>query len=976
MRQHQGGGGGSNSSAGGGSRKKSSTTVLSIQKVSSLDESSPVNNPQLTRWLMEQKRLQAERLSHHSSSRPTKLNANNSDRESPLCYHDDSEGSSVSNSYHSSRLGCVRVPSDRDTPPELLRQNSGSSRHSSWKQHNNKMLEGKYDNNHDEVTENGLHRSSPKYLQEPSQDLPDHQVNLSMDVQPSQLTNNSLPSSAAVLEESLGGSNKSIHKHRTGSGKLKEPSSPSKLDDFMKKDYFTKEAMLQFDPKRDTIPVQINMTADLQMALTMQLQQQPNKPVGANSQSDSDTVIDGEASQQDDGRQQSLHLLITELQEKRLQLDKLEQQKANEEYRLKVEEQRYTEQEMRDEQRALQTGGEQMSVEISRKRRRRELQRKRNDANERMQLLEFDKHRVKTRILVLEKQVEEMRNMIEQDQQVSTHPRHQRMGSHDHRFGGSHEHHRMGSYDQKMGSHDPRMASHDQRMTPHDPRMAPHDPRVGSHDQRMGSPRVGSHEHHRMGSHDARIGSHDQPLRGHNSRPSSAQTPNKEMLPPASPRYRHGPAFVMTTSPKMMRNSPVMMPVTVESPVVTRHITMTSPVIHQQVGGRGTLRATMASPNNLSRKKSRSRDLEEITSLSNKSVVETPPPYQPVSMVTRDRMEEARHKRQDPSPPPATTVTRKDSMRSKPKSLFMSTTTLNDQPQQSQRSFVGKSKPTSYRNSRPHNSTWTDDRNSLATLERTMKPSSLSSSATPTTPTSLRNLVDTSSGSGGHSNPHSHSTRMEHKPIKHSELATERPMLLRQWAGTRHHYGNQSTRTTDANLMGNHDYGQEEEGSSDETCPRRDLVESPGDIAPDVIQSTFTSTSYSTCSPEGGGTSGSPSPELLTHNLYSPGAPPITSLTLSCSQQYSPPCSPPFQHQNKPMDYQLPWEQVQHQQPKSHKSMSPRQQVPQQHDLSWGHQAHPTRLVTKDTAHHSVARIQSPSSRHTPLHMAYPGTDL
>jgi len=972
MRQHQGSGGGSNSSAGGSaSRKKSNTTVLSIQKVSSLDESSsPASNPQLTLWLMDQKRLQAERLSHHSSSRPTKLNANNSDRESPVCYHDDSEDSSVSNSYHS-RLG-VRVPSDRDTPPELLRQNSGSSRHSSWKQHNKVPVpEGKYDSNNDDK---GLHRSSPKYLQEPSQDLPDHQLNLSMDVQPSQLTNNSLPSSAAVLEESLGDSNKSIHKHRTSSGKMKEPSSPGKLDDFMKKDYFTKEAMLQFDPKRDTIPVQINMTADLQMALTMQLQQQPNK---AGSQSDSDTVIDGEASQQDDGRQHSLHLLITELQEKRLQLEKLEQQKANEEYRLKVEEQRYTEQEMRDEQRALQTGGEQMSVEISRKRRRRELQRKRNDANERMQLLEFDKHRVKTRILVLEKQVEEMRNMIEQDQQISTPPRHQRMGSHDHRVGVSHEHHRMGSYDQRMGSHDPRVTSHDPRMGSHDPRVVSHDqrmgsPRVVSHDQRMGSPRVVSHEHHRMGSHDARIGDQS---RGHTSRPSSAQTPNKEMLPPASPRYRHTPpTFVMTTSPKMMRDSPVMIPVTVESPVVTRRITMTSPVIHQPVGGRGTLRGTVVSPNNLSRKKSRSRDLEEITSLSNKSVVETPPPYQPVSMVTRNNMEEARPKRQDPSPPPATTVSRKDSMRSKPKSLFMSTTTLNDQPQQSQRSAMGKSKPTSYRNSRPHNSNWTDDRNSLATLERAMKPSSLSSSATPTTPTSLRNLVDTSSSSGGQSNPHSHSTRMEHEPIKNSELATERPMLLRQWAGSRHHYGNRSTATTDNIPMGNHNYSREEEGSSDETCPRRDLVESPADIAPDVIQSTFTTTSYSTCSPEGGGTSGSPSPELLTHNLYSPGAPPITSLTLSCSQQYSPPDSPPFEH-HKPIDYQLPWEQqVQHQQLKSHKPTSPRQQLQQQHDMSWGHQAHPTRLVTKEN--HTVARIQLPSNRHTPLHVAYPGTDL
>jgi len=944
MRQHQGSGGGSNSSA-GGSRKKSNTTVLSIQKVSSLDESSsPVNNPQLTRWLMDQKRLQAERLSHHSSSRPTKLNANNSDRESPVCYHDDSEDSSVSNSYHN-RLG-VRVPSDRDTPPELLRQNSGSSRHNSWKQGNNMVPEGKYDSNSEDKR---LHRSSPKYLQEPSQDLPDHQLNLSMDVQPSQLTNNSLPSSAAVLEESLGGSNKSIPKHRTNSDKLKEPSSPA---DFMKKDHFTKEAMLQFDPKRDTIPVQINMTADLQMALTMQLQQQPNKPTG--SQSDSDTVIDGEASQQDDGRQHSLHLLMTELQEKRLQLEKLEQQKANEEYRLKVEEQRYTEQEMRDEQRALQTGGEQMSVEISRKRRRRELQRKRNDANERMQLLEFDKHRVKTRILVLEKQVEEMRNMIEQDQQVSVPPRHQRIGSHDHRFGGSHEHHRMGSYDQRMGSHDPRITSHDTRM-------GSHDPRVVSQNQRMGSPRVVSHEHHRMGSYDGRIGSHDQ-SRGHTSRPSSAQTPNKEMLPPASPRYRHTPTFVVATSPKMMRDSPVMMPVTMESPVVTHQITMTSPVIHQQVGGRGTLRTTMVSPNNLSRKKSRSRDLEEITSLSNKSVVETPPPYQTVSMVTRSNMEEARPKRQDPSPPLTNTVSRKDSMRSKPKSLFMSTTTLNDQPQQSQRSTMGKSKPTSYRNSRPQNSNWTDDRNSLATLERTMKPSSLSSSATPTTPTSLRNLVDTSSSSGGHSNTHSHSTRTEHEPTKHSELATERPMLLRQWADSRHHYGNLPTTTA----VSNH---QEEEGSSDETCPRRDLVESPADIAPDVIQSTFTTASYSTCSPEGGGTSGSPSPELLTHNLYSPGArSPITSLTLSCSQQNSPPTSPPFQHHYKPIDYQLPWEQVQ--QSKSHKPTSPRQQL-QQRDISWGYQAHPTRLVTKDD--HTVAR---PSNSHVPLHMAYPGTDL
>jgi len=971
MRQHQGGGGGSGggstSSAGGSGRKKSNTTVLSIQKVSSLDESSPVNNPQLTRWLMDQKRLQAERLSHHSSSRPTKLNANNSDRESPICYQDDSEDSSVSNSYHGSRLGVVRVPSDRDTPPELLRQNSGSSRHSSWKQHNSKVPEGKYNSSKEEVLDNGLHHSSPKYLQEPSQDLPDHQVNLSMDVQPSQLTNASLPSSAAVLEESLGGSNKSIHKHRTSSGKMKEPLSPNKPDDF-KKDFFTKEPMLQFDPKRDIIPVQINMMADVQMALTMQLQQQSNKPAGAGSQSDSDTVIDGEASQQDDGRQHSLHLLMTELQEKRLQLEKLEQEKAHEEYRLTVEEQRFTEQEMRDEERALQTGGEQMSVEISRKRRRRELQRKRNDANERMQLLEFDKHRVKTRILVLEKQVEEMKNMIEQDQQVSTPPRHQRMGSHDLRAGGSHEHRRMGSYDQRMGSHDPRITMRDPRV-PHDLRMGSHDPRGGLHD-RIVDPKMVSHDQtidskvvshdQRMGSHEYhRMGSYDQHLRGHTSKPSSAQTPNKEMLPPGSPRHRHGPAFVMTTSPKTIRDSPVMIPASVESPVVSRKFTMTSPVIHQQVGGRGTLRATMASPNNLSRKKSRSRDLEEITSLSNKSVVDSPLPYQPVTMVTMDRMEEAHHKRQDPSPPPATgTVSRKDSMRSKPKSLFMSTTTLNDQPQQSQRSTVGKSKPTSYRNSRPHNSNWTDDRNSLATLERTMKPSSLSSSATPTTPTSLRNL-DNSSSSGGNSNPHS--TRMEHESTKHSEFATERPMLLRQWAGSKHHCGNQPTRTTDANPMGNHDCTGD---SSGDTCPRRDRMESSGDIAPDVIQSTFTSTSYSTCSPEGGGTSGSPSPELLTHNLYSPGAPPITSLTLSCSQQYSPPTSPPFQHQTKPMDYQLPWEQQVQHQPKL-----PRQQLPQQHDISWGHQAHPTRLVTKDTTHY-------PGYKHTPLHMAFPGTDL
>ena len=948
--------------------RKDSGTTLSIQKVSSLDEStasscqSPItnSNPQLTRWIMEQKRLQAERLSGHSSSRPTKLDAT-SDRESPMCYHDDSEDSSLCNSYTSGSRGHrdgMKGQPDRDTPPELLRHDSNSLQ-GSWKRHKS-IDESNHDNNsHD----------TPKYEQEPSQDFPDHygNGNLSMDVQPSQLTNNSLPSSAAVLEGSL----MSSRNVKSGSGKMKqimehEPSSPVMIDEPVKKEYHhhgNKEATLQLEGKSsrgDTIS-----KADLQMALAMQLQQQlqqqqmSSKATG--SQSDSDTVIDGDGSQED-ARRYKLHQLIIELEEKKQELEKLEQEKANEEHRLAVEEQRYTEQEIKDEQTALRMG-QPMSVEISRKRRRRELQKKRDEASERIQLLEFDKHRCRTKMLVLEKNVEELKAIIEQDQKVISH---ERTGSHDQRM----MYERTGSHDhrieyQRMGSHDGRMGAYE--------RSRSHDPRV---------------EYQRMGSHDGRIGGR--------SRPSSAQAPNKEVShdpPPMSPRYHHGSSFVTSTSPKP-RASPLMIPITTESSMMSRSIAMTtraSPINQQQNMSRSSVRGRVGSPyseldhhNNLSRKKSRSRELEEITSLSNKSVSETPSPY-PISVVTRDHIEDGHNKGHD-QPLSSSTVTRKDSVRNKPKSLFMSTTTLNDQPQQSQRSnALNKSKPTSYRNSRPHNNTLMDT-NSLANLERSMK-SPVSNNTTPTTPTLLRQHESTGGGnssrhyysksevvsstSGGESNPHSYS-RMEQDP-RHSELPTGRPLMSWQWSshGKPYNYhGNQMSRNIRSpNGHRNHDYQREEEGSSDETCPRRDVGESPA--APDVIQSTFTSTSYiSTCSPDGVGTSASPSPELPADNLYSPGAPAITSLTLTCSQQYSPPRTPPppFQRHTSPfVKPQFPWEQNQ---PLSYKqrALSPQQRT------AWDHQTHPTKLVTKDTPHHP-GRLQLPSNRRTPVHV-YPGTDL
>lgn len=991
MKQHQG-----NSNPGG---RKDSGMVLSIQKVSSLDEStasscqSPVtnSNPQLTRWIMEQKRLQAERLSSHSSSRPTKLDAN-SDRESPMCYHDDSDNSSLCNSYTSGsrsyREGTKPQP-DRDTPPELLRHDSNGL-HGSWKRH--KSVD---ESNHD----NSSSHHTPKYQQEPSQDFPDHygnQVNLSMDVQPSQLTNNSLPSSAAVLEGSL-----MSGKQRVGSGKMKqimehEPSSPIMVDDEpLKKEYHhhsNKEAGLHLEGKtsRDPMPPgQVNnvnnmKTSDVQqMALLMQLQQQqqqqqPSRATG--SQSDSDTVIDGDGSQ-DDARKHKLHQLIIELEEKKRELERLEQDKANEERKLAIEEQRYTEQEIKDEQMALRMG-QPMSVEISRKRRRRELQKKRDEAGERVQLLEFDKHRVRTKMLVLEKNVEELRAIIEQDQ---------KMGSHDQKMG-SHE--RTGSLDQRMlydrtGSHDQRTGSHDHSRIEYQ-RMGSHDARImGGAYERSGS----RMEYQRMGSHDGRIGayertgSHDQ-KRGR-SRPPSAQAYNKEVshdLPPASPRFHHIPSAFVSTSPKM-RTSPVMVPVTTEPYMMPRHVPMTtraSPITQQQNMGRASVRGTIGSPykeldNNLSRKKSRSRDLEEITSLSNKSVSETPSPY-PVSMVTRDNVDDRHGKGHDQSSS-SSTVTRKDSTRSnKPKSLFMSTTTLNDQPHQSQRSNPpNKTKPTSYRNSRPHNNTLVDA-NSLANLERTMK-SPVSNSTTPTTPTLLRQHLNESTNGGnsgrhgysksigGESNPHSYS-RMEQDPTfqQRSDVARETPQIL-QWPShaKSHNHGNQMSRNIGSlnSHHRNHDYQPEEEGSSDETCPRRDMGESPA--APDVIQSTFTSSYMSSCSPDGVGTSASPSPELPADNLYSPVVPAITSLTLSCSQQYSPPQSPPaaFHRHQSPLvklaDHQLPWEHKQ-----------PRALSPQRH-TSWEHQAHPTKLVAKDTAH--PGRLPLPSNRRTPVHL-YPGTDL
>ena len=939
---------------GSGSRKDSGTT-LSIQKVSSLDEStasscqSPVtnSNPQLTRWIMEQKRLQAERLSSHSSSRPTKLDAT-SDRESPMCYHDDSEDSSLCNSYTSGSRGYrdgMKAQPDRDTPPELLRRDSNSLR-GSWKRH--KSID---ESNHD----NSSH-DTPKYEQEPSQDFPDHygNGNLSMDVQPSQLTNNSLPSSAAVLEGSLL-SSRSV---RGGSAKMKqivehEPSSPVMIDEPVKKEYHhhgNKEDTLQLEAKssRDTIA-----KGDAQMTLALQLQQQlqqQQQQLGSSkatgSQSDSDTVIDGDGSQED-ARRYKLHQLMIELEEKKQQLEKLEQEKANEEHRLAMEEQRYTEQEIKDEQTALRMG-QPMSLEISRKRRRRELQKKRDEAGERIQLLEFDKHRVRTKMLVLEKNVEELKSIIEQDQKVISH---ERTGSHDQRI----------MYE-RSGSHDPRIQY--QRMGSHDGRMGAYE-RTRSHDHRV--------EYQRMGSHDGRIGGR--------SRPSSAQAPNKEVShdpPPMSPRYHHGSSFVTSTSPKL-RMSPLMIPITTDSSMMSRSIAMTTRASPQQNIGRSSVRGgRVSSPygeHNLSRKKSRSRDLEEITSLSNS---ETPSPY-PVAMVTIDHIED--NKGQDQ--PASSTVVRKDSVRNKPKSLFMSTTTLNDQPQQSQRSNPpNKSKPTSYRNSRPHNNTLMDT-NSLANLERNMK-SPVSNNATPTTPTLLRQHESAGGGnpgrhyysksevvnstSGVESNPHSYS-RMEH-----DQLPTGRPLMSRQWSshGKPHNYhGNQMSRNmVSPNGHRNHDYQPDEEESSDETCPRRDLGESPA--APDVIQSTFTSTSYiSTCSPDGVGTSASPSPELPADNLYSPGAAPITSLTLTCSQQYSPPRTPPpFQrHMSpfvKPAD-QFPWE---HNQPASYKqrALSPQQRT------AWDHQTHPTKLVTKDTIHHT-GRLQLPSNRRTPVQL-YPGTDL
>ena len=974
MKQHQVVGGTN------GARKDSGMT-LSIQKVSSLDEStasscqSPVtnSNPQLTRWIMEQKRLQAERLSSHSSSRPTKLDAT-SDRESPMCYHDDSEDSSVCNSYTSGSRGYrdgMKAQPDSDTPPELLRHDSNSLQ-GSWKRH--KSID---ESNHDKDS-----HDTPKYEQEPSQDFPDHYGNLSMDVQPSQLTNNSLPSSAAVLEGLL--ASRTI---KGGSGKMKqimehEPSSPVMIDEPIKKEYNhhgSKEATLQLEAKSSRDTVQSNVKADVQMALTMQLQQQQMTSKATGSQSDSDTVIDGDGSQ-DDARRYKLHQLIIELEEKKQQLEKLEQEKANEEQRLAIEEQRYTEQEIKDEQTALRMG-QPMSVEISRKRRRRELQKKRDEASERMQLLEFDKHRVRTKMLVLDKNVEELKAIIEQDQKVVSH---ERTGSHDQRMmydrTGSHgyriEYQRMGSHDDRMRAYE-RTRSHDQRMEYQ--RMGSHDGRMGSHDQRM--------EYQRMGSHDGRMGGR--------SRPSSAQAANKEVShdpPPMSPRYHHG-SFVTSTSPKL-RSSPLMIPITTESSVMSRNVAMTTRASPQQNVGRSSVRGRVGSPyreiDNLSRKKSRSRDLEEITSLSNKSVSESPSPY-PIAMVTRDHIEDGHNKGHDATTTSSSsTVVRKDSVRNKPKSLFMSTTTLNDQPQQSQRSNPPyKSKPTSYRNSRPQNNTMMDT-NSLANLERSMK-SPVSNNTTPTTPTLLRQHESTggvnssrhyysksevvNSTNGGESNPHSYS-RMEQDPRHSEQLVNDRPLMSRQWSsrGKPHNpHGNQMLRNVRSpNGHRNHDYQPEEEGSSDETCPRRDLGDSPA--APDVIQSTFTSTSYiSTCSPDGVGTSASPSPELPADNLYSPGAPPITSLTLTCSQQYSPPRTPPPPFQRhispfvKPAEHQFPWE---HNQPVSYKqrALSPQQRT------AWDHQTHPTKLVTRETTHHP-GRLQLPSNRRTPVHL-YPGTDL
>lgn len=976
MKQHQGAG----SSSGG--RKDSG--VLSIQKVSSLDESttsscqSPITtgNPQLTRWLMEQERIQAERLSNHSSSRPTKLDAT-SDRESPMCYHDDSEDSSLCNSYTSGSRGYrdgIKAQPDRNTPPELLRHDSNSL-HGSWKRH--KSVD---ESNHDNNTNH-----TPKYQQEQSQDFPDHygnQVNLSMDVQPSQLTNNSLPSSAAVLEASLVNI---VHQHRTSSGKKMkqimehEPSPPIMIDEPVKKGGYhhhgSKEPVFHLEVKSscDEMAMQNgNMKADVQMAFAMQQQQQQQQQSGNRatcSQSDSDTVIDGNASQ-DDARRQKLHQLIVELEEKKRELDKLEQDKANEEHRLAMEEQRFTEQEIKDEQMTLRPE-QLMTAEISRKRRRRELQKKRDETSERIQLLEFDKHRCRTKMLVLEKNVEELRTIIEQDQKIP----HDRIASHDQRT----MHERTGSHDHRIEYQ--RMGSHNERVGLYE--------RTGSHDHRM--------EYQRMGSHDERMrpyertGSHDQ-KRGR-SRPSSAQPPNKEIShdPSVSTRYHYESSFA-TTSPKF-RASPVMIPITTESSMMSRHVAMTtraSPINQQQNVGRSSIRRTMASPykemdNNLSRKKSRSRDLEEITSLSNKSVSEAPSPY-PVSMVTRDHIEDRNHKGHDLSS--SSTVARKDSVRNKPKSLFMSTTTLNDQPQQSQRSNPpNKTKPTSYRNSRPHNNT-SVDANSLANLERNMK-SPVSSNTTPTTPTLLREstsgsnssrryypkLENIDSNNGRESNPRFYS-RMD-QDLNSEHLVTDRP-LLRQWTPhtkSHPHHGNTISRNISSpNSHCNHDYQPEEEESSDETCPRRDTGESPA--APDVIQSTLTSASYiSSCSPDG--ISASQSPELLVHNLYSPGAPPITSLTLTCSQQYSPPQSPPpppFLRQTSPLikpveqqQQQLPWERNQYKQQRSFS--------PQQRSMAWDPQAQPTKLVTKDTTHHP-GRLQIPSNRRTPVHVYHAGTDL
>lgn len=962
MKQHQGVG------------KKDNGMVLSIQKVSSLDESStsscqsPVtnSNPQLTRWLMEQKRLQAERLSSHSSSRPTKLDAT-SDRESPTCYHDDSEDSSLGNSYTGSRgyKEVFKAQSERDTPPELLRRDSSNSCRGSWKRRKSV----------DESKNNDEPHHTPKYQQEPSQDFPDHygnQMNLSMDVQPSQLTNTSLPSSAAVLEGSLG--NRGVSQYRTGSGKMKkimehEPSPPPMImGEPIKKEYHyhgNKEGMSHIETKssRDAVPVQMNMKSDVQMLLTLQ-QQQLGK-ANADTQSDSDTVIDGDGSQDD--IRKILQKFTVELQEKKLELVRFEQERADEERKLALEEQRYTEQEIKDDQMAFRPG-QQMSVEISRKRRRRELQRRRDEASEHIQLLEFDKQSIKTKILVLEKKVQELKMM--QDQKMT----------HDQKMVVSHE--RTGSHDQRMEYQ--RMGSHDERMGPYgrtDQRMEYQ--RMGSHDERMGHERTGSHdqrmEYQRMGSHDERMrpyertGSHDQ-KRGR-SRPSSAQSSNKERShdPPVSPRFPYG---VMVTNPKL--RGPVMpSAVTTDSSMISRHIAMatrTSPINMQQNISRASVRGTIPSPykeldNNLSRKKSRSRDLEEITSLSNKSVSEAPSPYQ-ASMVTRDHTEDRYSIK---SHEPSSLVVRKDSVRNKPKSLFMSTTTLNDQPQQSQRSNQPiKSKPTSYQNSRPHNNACSEG-NSLATLERTLK-SPVSSSTTPTTPTFLRqgstnggragrhaySKSEVDSTSVGDSIPHSYS-RMEQEPTRQhrSELAKERSLLQ------------QLTLRTKQPSNGNHDYQAEEE-SSDETFPRRDIGESPA--APDVIPSTFTSTSYnSTSSPGGGGSSASTSPELPAGNLYSPGAPPIASLTLTCSQQYSPP-STPFQQQISPLvkppptaDHQLPWEQKQPFPYKQQRSLSPWQQS------SWDHQTHPIRMVAKDTTH--PGRLYLPSNRRTPVQM-YAGTDL